>query len=113
MTRPDVPDWIAALDAACRRESQKRVAERIGYSAAVVNQVLKGTYKGDLGAVEQAVRGALLHATVDCPVCGELPANKCLEYQRLPFAATNPQRVQLYRACRSGCPHSRREDTTK
>jgi DNA-binding transcriptional regulator YdaS (Cro superfamily) len=102
-------DWIDILDRECRRSSQKRAAERLGYSAAVVNQVLKGTYKGDLSAVEQAVRGALLDLKLNCPVCGDLPAQKCLEYQRLPFAATNPQRVQLYRACRSGCPHSRIE----
>lgn len=104
-------DWIQVLAAACERhKSQKKVAELIGYSPAVVNQVLKGAYKGDIGAVEQAVKGAFMALTVDCPVCGELPAQRCLEYQRLPFAATNPQRVQLYRACRSGCPNSRRDD---
>lgn len=105
-------DWIDILAAECTRTSQKRAADLIGYSPAVVNQVLKGTYKGDMSAVEVAVKGALMHMTVDCPVIGTLPANRCLEYQRLPFAATNPQRVQLYRACRSGCPHSRLENKT-
>lgn len=48
-----------------------------------------------------------MHATVACPVAGELRMHHCLQNQRMPFAATNPQRVRLYRACRAGCPHSR------
>lgn len=93
-------NWLDRLASECKRTSQKAVADRIGYSATVVNQVLKGTYKGDLGAVEMAVRGALMNVTVDCPVLGKLPANECLEYQKLPFASTNPQRVRLFRSCR-------------
>lgn len=103
----DVPEWIKALAKECDETSQKRVAGRIGYSAAVVNQVLKRTYKGSWNAVEEAVRGALLEKRVSCPVLDELLANRCLQIQRQPFAATNAQRVRLYRACRNGCPHSR------
>jgi len=97
----DCPDWLIALADACDHESQKAVAERIGYSAAVVNTVLKGTYGAGLAAIEQAVRGALLNETVDCPVYGSLEGHRCLEYQRRKFAATNPTRVRLYRACRT------------
>lgn len=101
------PEWIMVLAEHCDHSSQKAVAALIGYSSAVVNQVLSGRYSGDMGAVEQAVKGALLNATLACPVAGDLPAHRCLEFQRLPFAATNPQRVQLYRACRH-CAHNRR-----
>lgn len=103
----DLPDWVRLLAEEYDRTSQKRAATLIGYSATVVNQVLKRTYTGDMGAVEQAVQGALMSATVNCPVYGELPSHRCLEYQRQPFAATNPTRVRLYRACRNGCPNSR------
>jgi hypothetical protein len=103
----DIPNWVLVLAEQCDASSQKAAAERIGYSPAVVNTVLKHTYKGDLTAVEQAVRGALLDATVLCPVAGELPAHVCLDYQRQPFRSTNAQRVKLYRACRSGCPNKR------
>lgn len=99
-------DWLTVLAEACRDSSQAAVAARIGYSATVVNQVLKGKYTGDLRAVEQAVRGALLSYTIECPVLGALPAHLCLEHQRRPFAATNPLRVRLYRACRT-CTHRR------
>jgi hypothetical protein len=99
-------DWIDILRARCAETSQARVADKIGYSPAVISTVLKGTYAGDLTAVEKAVRGAFMGATVDCPVLGAIASNRCLEEQRKPFAATNPHRVTLYRACRSGCAHS-------
>jgi len=75
-------DWKVVLADACKQSSQSAVARRIGYSAAVVSQVLKGSYKGDEHRVQQAVEGALMGLTVDCPVIGEIPRNVCLEYQR-------------------------------
>lgn len=101
------PDWIITLAEECDRTSQRQVAVRIGYSAGAVNQVLAAKYKAPLGRIEQAVRGAYLSAVVNCPVSGEIAADRCLEIQRQPWAATNPQRVRLYTACRSGCAHSR------
>lgn len=103
----ELPDWVHALATECSATSQKATAGRIGYSPAVVNTVLARTYKGDLTAVQQAVEGALLSATVMCPVAGDIPANVCLEYQRRPLVPTNSQRVRMFRACRNGCRHSR------
>lgn len=105
MTKPE-PVFVTALREACDRQSQALVAKRIGYSAAVVNQVLGGKYKGDLCRVQKAIEGALLGVTVDCPILGPVPSNKCLDLQSLSFAATNPQRVRLYKACRK-CEHNR------
>lgn len=104
------PEWVIVLAEDCDRRSQKQVAQAIGYSAAVVNTVLSRTYKGDWGAVEQAVSGALLHVVVQCPVAGELAAHQCLEYQRQPFRATNAQRVRLYKACQV-CPNNRKNQS--
>jgi hypothetical protein len=94
-------DWMEILRAECERTSQAKAAVLIGYSAAVVNQVLKGTYRGDYTSVQEAVMGALMGATVDCPVIGEMPRNRCIDNQRRAahFAATNPLRVQLYKTC--------------
>lgn len=104
----DTPVWVLALAEECdARKSQAKVGLRIGYSAAVVNQVLSHSYKGDLSKVEAAVRGAFMGETVECPVVGPIGRDRCLSHQRAPLAATNPQRVRLYRACRNGCPHSR------
>jgi len=101
-----VPDWVVVLAQECDESNQKKVSALLDYSPAVVNTVLKNTYNGDLRAVEQAVRGALLGANVDCPVLGDVPAHHCLTNQRLPFASTNSQRVRLYKACRV-CQHNR------
>jgi hypothetical protein len=99
--------WMERLRGECARTSQAHVARRIGYSATVLHHVLHGTYKGNLSQVQKAVEGALMGATVECPVLGDLPSNRCLTIQAQPFAATNPTRVALYRACRNGCRHSR------
>ncbi|WP_368565532.1 hypothetical protein [Pseudoxanthomonas sp. UTMC 1351] len=100
------PDWLDVLRAACQARKQSVVAAEIGYSATVVSQVLSGTYKGDSRAVQQKVEGALMGLTVECPVIGDLPRNRCLEYQRQPFASTNHMRVQFSRTCPT-CKHRR------
>ncbi|UPG86999.1 hypothetical protein L2Y94_06490 [Luteibacter aegosomatis] len=99
-------DWITVLREACKASTQVAIARQISYSPTVVNQVLKGNYGGDLNAVQKAVEGALMGLMVECPVIGELPRNRCLEYQRRGFAATNPMRVQLASAC-PDCSHRR------
>lgn len=99
-------DWLTVLREQCAHSSQAAVGKRLNYSATVVNQVLKGKYTGDLSAVQRAVEGALMGLTVNCPVIGELARNRCLDFQRRDFAATNHLRVQLARACPT-CQHRR------
>jgi len=106
-----IPDWILALAAEADLTSAKRASTRIGYSAATVSFVLSATYPGHLGAVEQAVRGALMAHTVACPLVGDLAADKCLINQRAPWSPHNPQRIAFFRACRGGCPHYRQGDS--
>lgn len=101
------PDWVRALADACDRATQTEVAKRIGRSAALVSNVLTAKYKGDLTAVEQVVRGALMNGVVDCPVVGELASDTCDQHQKAKWSPINPQRIAFYRACRAGCPHSR------
>lgn len=101
------PDWLAALRAECARSSQAKVGHRLGVSGSTINQVLKGTYPGDVKRIQGLVEGELLGATVVCPVLGEIPRNRCLEHQRRPFAATSPMRVQLYHTCPT-CPNRSR-----
>lgn len=100
-------DWLSVLRTQCEKTSQSAVSKELNYSPAVINQVLKGTYKGNLSTVELAVKGCFMNGVVDCPVVGEIATHYCLAYQKQPFAAINPLRVQLYKACRNGCPHSR------
>lgn len=97
--------WLEALRVRCDATSQQKVGKELNYSAAVINQVLKGTYRGDVSKVEMIVRGAYLGETVGCPVIGELEKNICIENQQREFSPTNSTRVKLYRACQT-CPNS-------
>ncbi len=104
----DMPEWVRELAEYCdRKGSQRAAAEAIGYSVAVVCNVLRRQYGGDMAKVEIAVRGGIMRETVSCPVLGDITKNVCLKNQALPFAITNSQRIRIYRACRSECPHSR------
>ncbi len=103
-------EGIEALEKACETSSQNRVAKRLGVSAAMISQALKGKYPGDTRKLRTRVEGELMGASVMCPVLGENSARQCLDCQAQPFAATNAQRVRLYRACRSGCPNSSIEE---
>lgn len=102
-----IPDWVMTLAQECSRRSGSAVAEQIKYSPAVVSHVLANRYPGDIGRVEEKVRGALMGETVVCPILGELPLDRCLDEQKKPNNATSSIRSRVFRACRSGCPHSR------
>lgn len=106
MSSHDDTAWLDELRTFNTAHGGKKTAEVIGYSRAVVSQVLAGKYAGDLSAVKQKVEGALMGLSVDCPVVGELPRNRCLDYQRRSFGATNPMRVRLAQAC-PACPNRR------
>lgn len=99
--KPAVPSWIEALAAECNRTTASATASLIGYAPSSVSQILSNTYRGDLGAVEAKVRGALMGATVGCPVLGEIGLDQCKREQATPFVATNSTRAQLRRACRN------------
>lgn len=112
---PKTDDWLEVLRKACTpsvrqpHASQRKVADRLGVSAAMVNQALQGIYKGRLDKLKARVMGELMNKTVTCPVLGEISTRRCEDEQTRPFAPTNPQRVAVYKACRAGCPHFRRQ----
>jgi hypothetical protein len=109
------PDWLQHLAEACNHTSQAAVARRIGYSGAVLSSLFKGKYKGDLTAVEKAVRGALMAEKIDCPgLHMQIPGHDCLDWQKRArkLSAASPLSVSMYRACRGRCPHSRLKGNT-
>ncbi|MGD0564509.1 MAG: transcriptional regulator [Roseiarcus sp.] len=101
------PDWVIRLAEECVRSSASDVAQRLDYSVAVISGVVLGHYKGDVGKVEAKVRGAYMGAVVECPILGEIERDRCIAEQRFKHSATSAMRAKLYRACRSGCEHSR------
>lgn len=101
------PDaWLVALAVAADERGTKAASESIGYSPSLISAVVNGSYNGKYHHVEKAVREALMRGVVGCPVMGEITGEKCAALQRRKLAATNPQSVRLFRACRSGCPNS-------
>ncbi|WP_048646575.1 hypothetical protein [Nitratireductor soli] len=102
----NVPDWVGELAALADREGLRGAEKRVGYSASAISTVINGCYRGDMGRVEETVRGALMGHVVECPVLSEIGRDQCLTWQKKPFAATSSVRVAVYRACRAGCPHS-------
>lgn len=111
--------WRDTLKRACERTSQAQVARRLrdasgsGFpSDSVVSQILNDRYRGRTDRIEDMVAGLWDGATVDCPVLGTIGAERCDSHQHRPYSGANPYRVALYRACRSGCPHSRLEERT-
>lgn len=110
MGKHQEPGWLSALRKACDTYGQaevtrmlQRSGDRRYPSPAVINQALKGTYGGNIERLRGVVEGVLMSMSVDCPVIGELPRQRCMEYQRREFAATNPLRVVLARECPE-CP---------
>ena len=101
--------WLTVLRKTCDETSQAAVARRLGVSPALVNQLLKGSYKGDIERLQKLVEGSLMNQFVMCPVLDKMAKHKCQAHQErtLEYAVANPIYVQLYRACRAGCLHSK------
>lgn len=106
----DIPDWVQRLAQECASSSQNKVAVHLGRSAALVSNVLRGKYKGDMGAVEDVVRGRFMRATVLCPALGEISTATCRDWMALSRSYGNEtsERVRMYRACRA-CPRMKKE----
>lgn len=106
------PEWVLAMARAIDAEggamprAQKLVAERIGYSNAVVHEVLRNRYRGDHVKVALRVAQCLASESADCPVLGRIAHVECHAHQARKDPGSTPLKVQLFRACRGGCPHS-------
>jgi transcriptional regulator with XRE-family HTH domain len=94
------PDRMELLKNKCRELGQAEVARRIGKSDSAISQVLSGKYKGDPAIILQLVEEVFGGTIVQCPVLGPITLGRCAQERKKPFAATNPVRIRLYKACR-------------
>lgn len=99
-----LPDWVKALAEACDETSLRKIAAKLNASPAIVSLAI-GNKREKLDFIKAKVEAVLMITIVACPVLGVLGRDECLREQAQPFSAANPLRVQLYRACRNGCPH--------
>ncbi|PZO81635.1 MAG: transcriptional regulator [Mesorhizobium amorphae] len=107
-----LPEWVLELARYADTHGLAGCAALIGYSKSAMSNVLNAKYGGDIGEIEQRVRGALMAETVGCPILGDIGRDRCLTEQDEPYRATSAFRVRLYHACRRGCPHARRKEET-
>lgn len=109
-----VPDWVASLVEACDHSSQNKVAGRIGRSAAVVSQVLRNAYAGNMRAVEQRVRDVLMAEEIACPALGPISSEDCLNWRDRAekHSSHSPIQVRMFSACRRCHRFNPEEDAT-
>ena len=104
-----MPDWIKVLATECSRpgSSQAQVAKKLDRTGAVISQVLRNKYPADLKRIEERVRGVFMNGTVECPALGPIPTQACQDWRdkSRTFAAGNPLRARMFRACRA-CPRN-------
>jgi hypothetical protein len=107
MTQPELLDLlrkaVEELNDDRGQGGQSRVAAALGYSAGAISQVLSGKYQGEIGNILARVEEVYGGTTIDCPGLGyEIPLETCAQWRRAAktFAATNPQRVMMYKACK-------------
>ena len=100
--------WLEVLKAEVAATSLAVVSEKLGLSRTLISQVCNEKYPGDLARVQMLVEGNLMGQTVNCPILGEIPVHQCLAHQRRgpSDVGSRPMDIKLWKACRSGCPHS-------
>ncbi len=99
--------WLDVLKSSCQERGLTTVGKQLGYSKTTISQVINRKYPGDLERIQKQVEAQLMQNQVECPFLGDIALSICLQHQERKFSVTNPMRVQMYRACRQQCPHSR------
>lgn len=109
----DIPLWVRILIDACDEEgsSQNKVAKRLGYSAPVVTQIIRKSYKGDMAGLEKRVLSIFNPTSVKCPALDIITTEQCTHWQdsAASLQSASPMIVRMYVACRS-CPIYNSED---
>ncbi|MBM3617501.1 MAG: hypothetical protein FJX23_03035 [Alphaproteobacteria bacterium] len=101
-----LPEWVERLASYCNEHTQVAAAKKIGRSASLINQVLRGNYKGDMEAVKSRVETALMAGGITCPILGAISGSQCLQQQAKPYNSGNHLAVSLFRECRR-CPNNK------
>lgn len=98
---PEMPEWVGDLARECEATSQNKVAAEMGYSAALISQLLRAKYPGDLNAVREIFVSVYQQELINCPTLGDIPAQDCRGWREKAkaFVNTSNFRSRMYRAC--------------
>ena len=95
--------WLELLRQKCEELGRRKVEAALGISKTTLSQVLNEKYPGSMDNIATKVCEVYSNDKVVCPVLGSITVQRCVTEQSKPFAATNPQRVKLWKACQT-CP---------
>ncbi|MEE2025059.1 hypothetical protein [Alkalimonas mucilaginosa] len=95
--------WLELLNQKVDELGRRKVEAALGISKTTLSQVLNEKYPGNLENIAAKVTEAYSTERVSCPVLGDITVQRCATEQAKPFAATNPQRIRLWKACQT-CP---------
>lgn len=105
---PEIPDWVRVLAGACDASSQSKVARQLGYTAAVISEVIRHQYGAGYDRVADKVRGVLMAETVSCPYGGEIALTVCHRHQdRVAAGDTTHSMIVALRGVCPTCRHWR------
>ncbi len=94
--------WFEIFMREIGASSQRKVAEKLGYSITTVNQIAKGKYAGSTTKVAEKV--ILVYTQIKCPFNEQIiTMQDCREQAHAPAPTHNPMKMQHWKACLK-CP---------
>lgn len=104
-----LPNWIETLALACINTSQAKVAKKLDRSPALVSQLLRNKYPGNLDGLRERVMGVFMDGRVACPGLGEIAVQLCQDWRAKSgnLEMGGPQRARMFRAC-NRCPRNQK-----
>ena len=88
---PEPEEWLLVVAEEATRSGLNAVAARCRVAASTLSTVLAGTYAANTDRIREAVCGALMGVTVDCPALHqEIGREVCLRHQRPSLSTASP-----------------------
>jgi hypothetical protein len=98
--------WLDELKQQVESTSLATAAHAMGVSKTAISLLLAEKYGADTSKMQALVESVFMGHKIDCPILGSLPKHKCKQHQHCTHVGSQPQQIRLWKACRSGCPHS-------
>jgi hypothetical protein len=98
------PRYIQILADACDRDSQRKVADRLGKSSGYISRVLYNNYAGSMAEAEKQILAAYTGDRVECLIWPDpIPRASCLRNRRRAGPPRNQFHITYDRVCPT-CP---------
>lgn len=90
--------WFEILKREIAASSQRKVAEKLGYSITAINLIANGKYQGGTGKVAERVMQ--VYTQLECPFNGQtITLQDCREQAHAAAPTHNPMKMQHWKAC--------------